>query len=428
MRAQFGARMLLRTDVTSAGGGWGWPDLKTVKASQGWSRLRRDIDEGDWRSRPIKVDQLSKTGRVNRLGNGGGGLSSGLARVVGGEPRMAQSKLIKANQGNLRAGARWERSIPGRDAVSLRRAAVASAKSRLIKPIQGESKCRTGANVAPRRAGLGRCPGLESPGYRRGIAPRWVQAVRRVWPANPSRLIKLNQSSSRDGARCGVSMRDAVTQRRPTVPSAQSRLIKVDQSAGRGQTSLRDGRAWGGVRGLKSPGYRRGIAPRWVQAARRFWPPNPSRLIKVDQGKSKYLGCGGTEVGERPRTEGTSAEGKRRRYALPTSFWEANERVESALYKYSPCIGLWRSSAREPAEVGGPSTAPMLPCSAQDDRFFGAGALFQTPQKGVGDTSDWRFGDAVTVASYGLSMPPGGRHGSCVEIRSTPRMSPRKSE
>ncbi len=33
------------------------------------------------------------------------------------------------------------------------------------------------------------------------------------------------------------------------------------------------------------------------------------------------------------------------------------------------------SSAREPAEIGGPSTPPMLPRSAQDDSFFGALSL-----------------------------------------------------
>jgi len=46
----------------------------------------------------------------------------------------------------------------------------------------------------------------------------------------------------------------------------------------------------------------------------------------------------------------------------------------------TPVNAGFRSSARGPGEVGGPSTAPMPPCSAQDDRsFVGAGAMGGSP-------------------------------------------------
>ena len=48
------------------------------------------------------------------------------------------------------------------------------------------------AAVAPRRARLRTAPGLESPGYRQGIAPRWAAAVRDE--EQVSRLRKLWES------------------------------------------------------------------------------------------------------------------------------------------------------------------------------------------------------------------------------------------
>ena len=70
------------------------------------------------------------------------------------------------------------------------------AQSRLIKANQSKSK-RQRANVAPRRVFSGRSPGRESPGYRRYIAPRWVQAGRGVWSPGLSKLIKANPSGSK---------------------------------------------------------------------------------------------------------------------------------------------------------------------------------------------------------------------------------------
>ena len=47
------------------------------------------------------------------------------------------------------------------------------------------------------------------------------------------------------------------------------------------------------------------------------------------------------------------------------------------------CCGVDLRSAQEPAEIGGPSTPPMLPRSGQDDSIFSALALGMTRQADV---------------------------------------------
>jgi hypothetical protein len=85
------------------------------------------------------------------------------------------------------------------------RGGVQSGKgqSRLIKVDRGGVRV---ANVAPRRRRCMGGPGLESPGYRQGIAPRWVLPRVRYGEGSGvtggiegarSRVIKVNQSKSK---------------------------------------------------------------------------------------------------------------------------------------------------------------------------------------------------------------------------------------